>query len=448
MNQTEVDRLTSLRKEIETLRDLQRKMISILSCDESHISAEIEELLCFITTISISTNFSIYEGFLRIFVHLSVYFNIQQKDEIIDGFYIILRELISKHSLASSFHQSTLFFIFKENKHFLLFLLEEGILDLSYIENEILANDNKNLFIYFIPEIKKMNPNFYREQMTQFYIVEEEINKIYYLQDNEHSERQETKYTIRRKIYSQEEIAKIIQSDDIVQFLNYVARFENFDYNGRIKPSFLENNKDINNYINDGISLLEYSMAFGSINIFRFLWSHQAEYSQESLKYCIIGGNNDIIHILEDGIVNSQNIYAKMSRDIYHLDYDNYIQSIKYYRSDIQDYIRNNNTEMPPLTFSNIFKIFNETHNIDILYDLLYCNGNSHTNNHSQPFEYNKFLKQLEQQNYEEISPILVLFDGEIEISFYFIFVFILQYQNIDLNSISCIYDSISLLFF
>ncbi|OHT17250.1 hypothetical protein TRFO_12601 [Tritrichomonas foetus] len=56
-------------------------MISILSCDEASTTKHINELFHFFEKISISHHFSLYEGFLRIFVHLSIYFNFPETKE-------------------------------------------------------------------------------------------------------------------------------------------------------------------------------------------------------------------------------------------------------------------------------------------------------------------------------------------------------------------------------
>ncbi|OHS97472.1 hypothetical protein TRFO_36336 [Tritrichomonas foetus] len=160
-----------LKNDIGILKDLQMMMIEILSCEEMQTQNKIEKLFSFFEKISISSNFSIYEAFLRLFAHISIFFNVAQnyqRRQLI--FNEILKELISKHSLKTIFHQSTLFFIFKLNRHFLLFFIEEGIIDMSIIETQFsyVNRSNDLLFLFFMPEIQKTNPKLYQEQKEKF----------------------------------------------------------------------------------------------------------------------------------------------------------------------------------------------------------------------------------------------------------------------------------------
>ncbi|OHS99483.1 hypothetical protein TRFO_08436 [Tritrichomonas foetus] len=173
-------------KDMEILRDLQRKMISILSCDESPISRsnQINELFIFFEEISISNNFSLYEAFLCILVHLSIYFDFHLTDEEIvfqrqEIFQIILKELILKQSLKTSFSQFTLFRIFKENKHLLLFLFEEEIFDLTFLKRYMSYVSDKDLFLFFILEIHKSNSQLYEKLKKSFNLTEIKINQFF-----------------------------------------------------------------------------------------------------------------------------------------------------------------------------------------------------------------------------------------------------------------------------
>ncbi|OHS97473.1 hypothetical protein TRFO_36337 [Tritrichomonas foetus] len=129
----------------------------------------------------------------------------------------------------------------------------------------------------------------------------------------------------------------------------------------KILPSYVEVNPDINNsdhpFLPKGISLLEYSMAFGSINIFRYFWVNKASYKKESLKYSIIGGNYGIVHILEE-------------ESLYKFDEENYFQSLKYYRSEISEYLLNLiNTKN--LSINEILSSYIHSANFDGIYNYL-----------------------------------------------------------------------------
>ncbi|OHT08164.1 hypothetical protein TRFO_23451 [Tritrichomonas foetus] len=375
--------LDEFKKDIGILRYLQRKVISILSSEDDIISGKVDKLFGFLKSISISHNFGLYEGFLRILTHISIYFGVSQKAERKKRnqtiFFNILNELISQHSLKNAFHQTTLAFIFRKNKHFLLFLVQNGILDISFIIKEI-ASD-KNFFLFFIPEIVEHSPQLFLKKMKDFKLTKDEIVKIYdklniSIQDdleneklgedeketmNKNNSSQENNHVnqneIRKEIHSQEEIAQIIRDDNLDLFIENISSNVDFDINSKILPSFLENNPDINHGQN-GITVLEYSMAFGSMNIFRYLWVNKAEYSKQSLNYSIIGGNSEIIHTLEEKLNPDQDeqfyssLFGTPNKSKFQFDEENYYKSIEYYQNEISEYFRNT-IKMEPLEILN-----------------------------------------------------------------------------------------------
>ncbi|OHS97262.1 hypothetical protein TRFO_09531 [Tritrichomonas foetus] len=352
------------KKEIEVLSDLQRMVMSILLCDDSETLKKVKTLCHFFEKISISKNIPVYEGFLRLFVHLSTFFNItlkeQKKKRNQELFYKILNELILKHSLKESFHQSTIFFIFNSNKHFVHYLFNKGVVEIPVIERFIQTCGDHCYFLFFVPEMKRYSPDLYQKQMDWFKISEDTINDMFkgelnhLLDEEEINKSQECfkgKYCIRHEIHSQDLIEKLIRTDDLNSFLDFLSKFENYDLNSIIPPSFLENNDDINEI--NGISLLEYSMSFGSTNIFRYLWLNKVEYSAKSLKYSIIGGNYEIIHILEE-------------ESIYKFTRKHYFIALEYYQFEIAQYFLNT-IEMDPPGMREIVSSFHQTFNYEIL---------------------------------------------------------------------------------
>ncbi|OHT12551.1 hypothetical protein TRFO_03547 [Tritrichomonas foetus] len=390
---------TPIKNEFEILANLQHKMISVLTCDDSQNSLEIVILLDYLNEISIETNFSIYEGFLHLLVHLSIYFNYCQKNEQIQtSFFIILKELISKHSLQKTFHQSTLFYIFHKNKQFLLFLLEEGIVDIRLIKQTILNTKNKNFFFYFFPEIKKSHPKFFQRLKNYFKVTDDDLNNFYYdlnqINEKERGSITKINYDIRKQNHSPEKIAQIIREDDLDSFIKFVEinkadidsnmpeylrisvnqlrhlaidndRFTAFlrshpslmgkkkgvNLNSFICKSLLENNQIFDRI--SGVNLLEYSMAFGSINIFRYLWLHKVTYSSSSLEFAIMGGNYEILHALED-------------ESNFNFDEKNYYQSLKYHKSEVSEYLFDSiKMEKPKIT--EIFPYFQASCNFILI---------------------------------------------------------------------------------
>ncbi|OHT07903.1 hypothetical protein TRFO_05007 [Tritrichomonas foetus] len=337
--------IEQLERDIGILQILQHLVISTLKCEDDQIT----ELFDFFDEISISQHFSIYDGFLRLLVHLSIYFSIsldQEKSQRNQQIFLdILKELISKHSLKDTFSQILLFHIFKKNKHFLLFLVEEGIIDFDFlINNELYKIKNSHLYLFFVPEINNfMNymededfkiDNFYKKFINavkrSYCLIDQDDETSSKREKDSESEFQfdfEQLKNRRKEIHSPEEIARIIREDNLDLFLQYISKRDQFNINSRIKSSLFENNEDINNE-GKGISLLEYSMAFHSINIFRYLWINKAKYSKESLQYCIIGGNFEIFHILE-------------TESKFKFDQNCHFKSIEYLQNEIHEYFLN-----------------------------------------------------------------------------------------------------------
>ncbi|OHT08892.1 hypothetical protein TRFO_22486 [Tritrichomonas foetus] len=450
----ELKGISEFRKDLEIIQNFQRKMISIISCVKSQISStnQINELFDFFEEISISKHFSLYEAFLRIFVHLSIYFNFPEtkEEEIItkrqEIFFLVLKELILKHSLKTSISQLTLFLIFQSNPHFLLFLFEEGIFDVSFLSRKIFiisrkkfsSFQEKNLLLFLIPEIKKLNLKFYGKSTNQLSSIEEYIDTFYEEskgistteEDSKNEQEFENHSGNRSKIHSEEEIAKIIRTDDVDYFMEFISRIDNFDLDSKIQPSFLENNPDINNsynYDNQGINILEYSMAFGSINIYRYLLLNKVKYSKESLKYCLIGNNYEILHHLEEE--------TKIE-----FDKNCYLQCIEYYHPEIIEYFLNYSNdqskdiskEMNSLSISSIINIFHETTNIEILFEFF---SNKSIFPHSKIDEFHYFSSLNNFSSAFDINKILLNLWKSSKSPFYFIYFFLLQQSNIDINS-------------
>ncbi|OHT01211.1 hypothetical protein TRFO_32041 [Tritrichomonas foetus] len=404
--------ISKLGNDLSIIQNLQRLMISILSSDSQVVISElVTELFNSFTKLEISKHYSLYEIILRIFVHLSICYNFcETKDEEVisrrhEIYCMILKELISKHSLKSSFHQFTLFNIFKSNKHLLLFLVQEEIVSISFLitrfsrmSSQFLSQFSPqftlNLFLFFIPEIKRYDRIFYEQLKEQMNLNEEDIRLAYHISNEnfQDSTIEENLIEIRRKIHSEDEIAKIIRSDDLDHFIDFCSTISDFDLNSQIKSSFLEDNPDINNDEKGGISLIEYSMAFGSINIFRYLLLKDAKITIKSYSYCIIGNNYEIVHLLEEeprlqmDDEDEMNMFEKnpfvgfgeeeLDDETYNMLVDQqysrfhevvFHKSIEYYHPEFIEYY---SPELAPLSILTIITTFNETSNIEILCEL------------------------------------------------------------------------------
>ncbi|OHS98180.1 hypothetical protein TRFO_09041 [Tritrichomonas foetus] len=243
-------KIHELETSINMLKEMQlifESAMEIHSLNEITNNISLAELFNMFQNIDIKNNYPIYEAFLQILSHK---FFINHVTKNVSLYYTILEELIIKHSLLKVFHYSTITAIFYPNPILLL-----------------------HINTYSYQNCKEFILN--EKQLKELKINVEEFENNTKIPNNEP--------------YSNIGITQIIREDNLNAFIQYLSN-ENFDLNSQI----------VNPYLNHEITLLEYSMIYGSINIFKYLWLNKALCSQESLKYSIIGGNYDIIHILED----------------------------------------------------------------------------------------------------------------------------------------------------
>ncbi|OHS93233.1 hypothetical protein TRFO_40469 [Tritrichomonas foetus] len=308
-------------KNIKILKEIQVLIITAIENNEMSLEANVQTILNYLELIQLKSNFVIYEGLLQFLSHISlVKFMFAANFTIIK---LIIKELITKYELGDIFHSSTLFSIFKENKILLLFLHENNIIDFSLIEKEInflyLCDDrsmkSRHFFLFFLPEIAQRNSKLYDKLLTFYGLNSNDISN--------YKSQTQNPWEMREYGYSHDEIAHIIRNDDLDAFLSYRAQ-NNLNLNAKLWSSFLENNHDMNPI--DRISLLEYSMSFRSVKIFKFLWQNKVMYDKISLRYGIIGGNHEILNIIEeDTIYNPFLLFYEEAIKYHHIDIVNYL---------------------------------------------------------------------------------------------------------------------------
>ncbi|OHS97503.1 hypothetical protein TRFO_36295 [Tritrichomonas foetus] len=135
--------------------------------------------------------------------------------------------------------------------------------------------------------------------------------------------------------------------------MSYISKDDQFNINRVITPSFLENNPEINKGYE--LYLLDYAAAFGSINIFRYLWMKNAKYSEKLMEYFIIGGNSEIFDFLKKNWIDFNSNCCMLA--------------IEYYYFEIWEYLINNGEfELVPPNSSNIMLIDDNFYGFDDLF--------------------------------------------------------------------------------
>ena len=213
--------------------------------------------------------------------------------------------LIFKKDIKKYFSNSEIFNIFKSNKRILLFLIEQQIIVFDENIAKKIACTYKYIEAkypqYFQPEIQpfinekwfpKYNPNTKENEWV------EEIKK----------ELPENFYDKRKEGENDNKICELIRKDLITEFVAHVTR-NSVSLNAKIQPSIYETNSFLlknpkkTNQKDEGFSLIEYAVFFGSIQIFNYLRLEGVELKPSLWYFAIHGRNSEIIHFLEDNHV-------------------------------------------------------------------------------------------------------------------------------------------------
>ena len=128
-------------------------------------------------------------------------------------------------------------------------------------------------------------------------------------------------------------ISKLIRKDNIDEFQEFAEK-NNLDFNSKIEYSIIDYPTfNVRDAEKDMPTLIEYASFFGSGNIFKYLLLKNVEIGEKIMNYSVIGGNLDIIHILED----KNKTFSE----------DSLINAVKYSQNEIADYlIQNHNIQI------------------------------------------------------------------------------------------------------
>ena len=204
---------------------------------------------------------------------------------------------------------------------------------LNYYCQLLPFENNINLKKYFYPEIVKKQPDYYlkyRHYKGMFLFLTQNLDGAV-----EHKEK-------RGKVLNENLICQFIINDDFDNFTHYINH-NIIDLNSPIPPSLFEASGIVSNFSDSGMHYIEYAAFYGAVKIFKFMIQTNVKIQSKTLNAAIIGGNYEIIHILED-------------KEIL-VDDSCFYDAVKSNRNEIVVYILNN--------FSDIFL------NINFLNDLI-----------------------------------------------------------------------------
>ncbi|KAK8886539.1 hypothetical protein M9Y10_042003 [Tritrichomonas musculus] len=231
-------------------------------------------------------------------------------------FYIDIIDSI-KEDIQKYFTSDELFFDFFILNNARLKLYQIGLIDLTTFA-KIREVDTETI-IFFSPEILKLietQPDMMRG--TYFKKIKSQIIK--------YSEKIKSNEIARHSTisFSEDKISKIIESDSISEFQSIISQ-TNLSINSKIQLS------DEVQFVlpSNNPSLIEYSMFFNSIEIFKFLLLNSAQMDKcDSPCFAVAGGSYDVIHQLEQKNIIADNKTSLLINI-----------AIRYHRNEIVDYL-------------------------------------------------------------------------------------------------------------
>ena len=247
-----------------------------------------------------------------------------------------------QNEIKKYYSNSEIYDIFKSNRRILLFIIEEKMMIIDKIMLG-LSSPMSNYSDYLAPEIEPINNNKQsRSKFSFFYKKPKEIDSKSFYEDRKIGE-------------NPDYICKLIRDDSVEEFITYVNK-NNYPLNSIITYSIFETNpylisesckkaygtkKDAKN----GISLIEYSTFYGSIQIFNYLRMNGVELTPSLWTYTIHGKNAEIIHLLEENHIEPEdNTYQECLEEsikCHHNDFAHYFQD-NYIRNQ-DDFLENEN---------------------------------------------------------------------------------------------------------
>ena len=324
-----------LQKELSDLltpfADIESLFLEILSSKQEDIQIHFDNFYSFLDKFSVSTHKKRCIMLLEMISQIS--FFIPLNDELMDRVIRIIDHLfVDKNNLniSGSFKAKEILKIFSNNKYFILHLYEKNVIKLEELINYLYRisqnnNYNKPLVYYFLPEIleyEKKNTN----RLTNLIVKRNELSQVYQklLDENKLKDFINERNGSNRDRY----LLKAIKNDNINDFLSFISQTD-YDLSKEIEL----NDFELNHYLlsKKKMNIIDYSLIYGSINVFKYLVTQEKlseKISLESLNYAVIGGNNEIIHMVENSFIFDKKCLKSAiechRHDLYHYLLENY----------------------------------------------------------------------------------------------------------------------------
>lgn len=163
----------------------------------------------------------------------------------------------------------------------------KNIIDKSNFINQIIYSIKNQIIETFSEE--KLHLIFCKQLFNSVYDINKNAEKVdQYLQESN----KPSQFSVNQEEENYSNIVNIIRSDDVVSFKNFITK-TNLPLDSKVSDSSIKTFEFICG------SLIEYSAAFGSINVFKYLYENLETLPRNVLSSAIYSENLEIIHLLE-----------------------------------------------------------------------------------------------------------------------------------------------------
>ena len=269
--------------------------------------------------------------------------------KIINNFKKIIGKLQLTYQLKEIICEREILDIFLNNKELLFVLYSQDFITIKGLfvafEAQILKFSYPGVcFLYFTPEILE-----YAQISNEIGYIYELAEKLYVKDEFEKFSKEIESFKKQRKQYCSNNIMlNALRKDDINEFLKILSQ-TNFDsHNYTIEPDELV--FESVPYIDLSLNILELSILFGALNIFKYcISSNELGLDEYSLKYVIYSENYDIIHYTESELNQK-------------LTFDCFIESIQSHKEELTKYIDEMENDISEAEFYDSVNAFNFIH--------------------------------------------------------------------------------------
>lgn len=229
-------------------------------------------------------------------------------------YFRLIDDIISK--IFENFNKIEMMTFFKQ-KEIHLKLLKDKLITIEDVASFYGHGDQK--LSYFYPEMKALFAEYpsYPGEMSD----KQRYDAIIEFFSQKEAEAVSIDEDPRLQIGNIDKLSKSIQKDDIDEFQRITSQSNINIQTHKIPINCFESKK----YLGSEIYLIEYASFHGSLKVFKFLSMNDTCFSEKFLEFAICGGNNEIVHLVEDKVKQEnryQNTNYLLQRAIHFHHYD------------------------------------------------------------------------------------------------------------------------------